>query len=397
MISFKYTKLGKQVTPGPDDLILDYQNKKLITGQGTLPFMQLVHDTSAASEESALSQKAGYDIRESIENLKQGVIDTEEVIACAFKDVNERIDIILDNELDTAQAFKNVNERIADLSDLRQIILDNEFVTATALSDIDGRFEETDIKIQDLIKKIPTHSDEDFKELQSQLTTLDSYVKTDISTGIKSLAADVSVHTANISEIKKNIETLSADTSSLKKRLNTTDSSVLDLITRLENTDTKLTDVSNALTDVSTVAKTNTANITKLDTSLGAVTASVLDVSTKLDTLDASINKWCSEFKTDAEDTEEVIAYAFNDINNRLRDSISSVKEDLMQIIIDNEEVTATVLSDLTEQMEGVAGLKEEIHKEIIDNEYVTAKVLTELRAEIKELRDIITELQNKA
>ena len=68
-----------------------------------------------------------------------------------------------------------------------------------------------------------------------------------------------------------------------------------------------------------------------------------------------------------------------------------------MQIIIDNEEVTATVLSDLTEQMEGVAGLKEEIHKEIIDNEYVTAKVLTELRAEIKELRDIITELQNKA
>lgn len=376
MISFKYTKLGKQVTPGPDDLILDYQNKKLITGQGTLPFMQLVHDTSAASEESALSQKAGYDIRESIENLKQGVIDTEEVIACAFKDVNERIDSMS-----------------ASNDDLRQIILDNEFVTATALSDIDGRFEETDIKIQDLIKKIPTHSDEDFKELQSQLTTLDSYVKTDISTGIKSLAADVSVHTANISEIKKNIETLSADTSSLKKRLNTTDSSVLDLITRLENTDTKLTDVSNALTDVSTVAKTNTANITKLDTGLGAVAAGVLDVSTKLDTLDASINKWCSEFKTDAEDTEEVIAYAFNDINNRLHDSISSVKEDLMQIIIDNEEVTATVLSDLTEQMEGVAGLKEEIHKEIIDNEYVTAKVLTELRAEIKELRDIITEL----
>ena len=376
MISFKYTKLGKQVTPGPDDLILDYQNKKLITGQGTLPFMQLVHDTSAASEESALSQKAGYDIRESIENLKQGVIDTEEVIACAFKDVNERIDSMS-----------------ASNDDLRQIILDNEFVTATALSDIDGRFEETDIKIQDLIKKIPTHSDEDFKELQSRLTTLDSYVKTDISTGIKSLAADVSVHTANISEIKKNIETLSADTSSLKKRLNTTDSSVLDLITRLENTDTKLTDVSNALTDVSTVAKTNTANITKLDTRLGAVTASVLDVSTKLDTLDASINKWCSEFKTDAEDTEEVIAYAFNDINNRLHDSISSVKEDLMQIIIDNEEVTATVLTDLTEQMEGVAGLKEEIHKEIIDNEYVTAKVLTELRAEIKELRDIITEL----
>lgn len=376
MISFKYTKLGKQVTPGPDDLILDYQNKKLITGQGTLPFMQLVHDTSAASEESALSQKAGYDIWESIENLKQGVIDTEEVIACAFKDVNERIDSMS-----------------ASNDDLRQIILDNEFVTATALSDIHGRCEETDIKIQDLIKKIPTHSDEDFKELQSRLTTLDSYVKTDISTGIKSLAADVSVHTANISEIKKNIETLSADASSLKKRLNTTDTSVLDLITRLENTDTKLTDVSNALTDVSTVAKTNTANITKLDTSLGAVTASVLDVSTKLDTLDASINKWCSEFKTDAEDTEEVIAYAFNDINNRLHDSISSVKEDLMQIIIDNEEVTATVLSDLTEQMEGVAGLKEEIHKEIIDNEYVTAKVLTELRAEIKELRDIITEL----
>lgn len=380
MISFKYTKLGKQVTPGPDDLILDYQNKKLITEQGTLPFMQLVHDTSAASEESALSQKAGYDIRESIENLKQGVIDTEEVIACAFKDVNERIDSMS-----------------ASNDDLRQIILDNEFVTATALSDIHGRFEETDIKIQDLIKKIPTHSDEDFKELQSRLTTLDSYVKTDISTGIKSLAADVSVHTANISEIKKNIEALSDDTSSLKKRLNTTDTSVLDLITRLENTDTKLTDVSNALTDISTVAKTNTANITKLDTSLGAVTASVLDVSTKLDTLDASINKWCSEFKTDAEDTEEVIAYAFNDINNRLHDSISFVKEDLMQIIIDNEEVTATVLSDLTEQMEGVAGLKEEIHKEIIDNEYVTAKVLTELRAEIKELRDIITELQNKA
>ena len=380
MISFKYTKLGKHVTPGLNDLILDYQNKKLITGQGTLPFMQLVHDTSAASEESALSQKAGYDIRESIENLKQGVIDTEEVIACAFKDVNERIDSMS-----------------ASNDDLRQIILDNEFVTATALCDIDGRFEETDIKIQDLIKKIPTHSDEDFKELQSRLTTLDSYVKTDISTGIKSLAADVSVHTANISEIKKNIEALSDDTSSLKKRLNTTDTSVLDLITRLENTDTKLTDVSNALTDISTVAKTNTANITKLDTSLGAVTASVLDVSTKLDTLDASINKWCSEFKTDAEDTEEVIAYAFNDINNRLHDSISSVKEDLMQIIIDNEEVTATVLSDLTEQMEGVAGLKEEIHKEIIDNEYVTAKVLTELRAEIKELRDIITELQNKA
>lgn len=337
MISFKYTKQGKQVTPGQDDFILDYKNRLLITKQGQLPFMQLVHDVSAASETMGLSQKAGS-------LLNNSIIDISTAIDTLKKDV-------IDNEYVVAMAFKKTNEKLAEYDSIKQIIIDNEEVIASAFSNLDERTTHNETDIQALINKLSGYSNEEFGVIKTKVTALDTYINTDISTKLSELTASTAANDNQIKRLDSDVSVLNTSISGLISKTDKTTKDVTDLSTRLKTTEGTLTDIS---TDISTNIK---PKFTQIDSSLSSLDRNISNATQIITQLDTSVCEWKTKLTTDIEDTEEVIATAFNVINSRIdglesiREAVDNNKAELLQIIIDNEEVTATAITEYGERI----------------------------------------------
>ena len=78
------------------------------------------------------------------------------------------------------------------------------------------------------------------------------------------------------------------------------------------------------------------------------------------------------------EETEETIAQALSDLNERVVENTTAIEE--------NEETTAGALADLDARLDDEASARESLEQAVEDNELVTARALTELRQQIVEL-----------